>query len=230
VRRRSRDLRVAHHPLDGEIAHVAVSTKHLHRLRRDRHRGVGRAELWPSMSGSQGSRRSDRPWHTPHTGARARRASAARCPGTRRARRRDASDGSDDSPSMPNSGIRAARIVASNRIGARLPLPSRAAPSSGRLEIGRNRHPAVAPSTSRDDSAYRCPITRQIAKPTRHGPGGRPTSTNGVRRFRPVTQATRTRRRPPASSGRTACGQHRSRRTAPIPARWRYVPSGRTST
>ena len=36
------------------------------------------------------------------------------------------------------------------------------------------------------------------------------------------------RRRPPASLGRTACGQHRSRRTAPIPARGRYVPSGCT--
>ena len=45
-----------------------------------------------------------------------------------------------------------------------------------------------------------------------------------------TSRATANRRRPPASSGRTACGQHRSRRTAPIPARWRYVPSGRTST
>ena len=37
------------------------------------------------------------------------------------------------------------------------------------------------------------------------------------------------RRCPPASSGRPACGRRRSRRTAPIPARWRSVPSGRTA-
>ena len=49
-------------------------------------------------------------------------------------------------------------------------------------------------------------------------------------KFGDVARRLPARRRPPASSGRTACGQHRSRRTAPIPARWRYVPSGRTST
>jgi hypothetical protein len=49
-------------------------------------------------------------------------------------------------------------------------------------------------------------------------------------KFGDVARRLPARRRPPASSGRTACGRHRSRRTAPMPARWRYVPSRRTST
>src|SRR5439155_3668479 len=35
-----RDLRVAHHPLDGELVDVAVPTEHLNRVGRDAHRRV----------------------------------------------------------------------------------------------------------------------------------------------------------------------------------------------
>src|SRR3954452_4999793 len=40
-----RDLRVAHHPLDGVLVHVAVAAEHLDGLDRDRHRGVRGEQL-----------------------------------------------------------------------------------------------------------------------------------------------------------------------------------------
>jgi hypothetical protein len=89
--------------------------------------------------------------------------------------------------------------------------------------------PLACPSSRSDVRS--CVSRTRLAVPVRGSASG--TSSASARLYGPHRRRcapTPARRRPPASSGSTACGQHRSRRTAPIPARWRYVPSGRTST
>ena len=74
-----RDLRVAHHPLDRVLVHVAVAAEHLDGLDRDRHRGVGGEQLGHRRCTCRGRARRGRPSRTPCRAARARRRCASPC-------------------------------------------------------------------------------------------------------------------------------------------------------